>query len=189
NVQVNGNALVSMPSAWPGGSTLPPNNPPVLQGATRAAGVPDPAYGGGSMIVQATGTLALVGTPTNDFVFPGGVVLKAGGALNLNSVVIDNGWTTTGKPYQGLFIESPTILNSGGNIQMLTNNLNWMNFSTFPNAPVRTWTLVPLPDSSSGYVTADAVAPHLNIYSLIVETAAAGQCVPCVSNPLPVNMF
>ena len=70
NLKVNGDALVSMPSAWPGGSTLPPNNLPVLQGATRPPGAPDPAYGGGSMIVQATGTMALVGHADQRFRLP-----------------------------------------------------------------------------------------------------------------------
>jgi len=189
NVKLNGNALVSMPSAWPGGSTSPPNNPPVLQGTSRPPGIPAPAYGGGSMIVQASGALTLAGGPTNNFVFPGGIVLKAVGDLNLNAVVITNGWTTNGQPFQGIFFESPNIISPGGNIQVLTNNLNWVNFSTLPHAPVRAWTLVQMGNGSAGYATADAVAPHLNTYSILSEAAANGQCYLCLINGNPVNMF
>jgi hypothetical protein len=189
NVKVNGNASVSMPSAWPGGSTSPPNNLPLPQGGTRPPGTPDLGYGGGSMIVQATGALSLASATTNDFVFPGSIVLKAGGDLDLNAVVVVNGWTATGKPFQGVFFESPNIVSSGGNIQALTNNLNWANFSTMPHAPVRTWTLVQLGNGSSSYATADTVAPHVNAYSILIEAAANGQCWTCLVNSQLVNMY
>ena len=71
NLLLNGDATLAMPSAWPGGSTLPPNNRPVMPNETRAAGVPDPAYGGGSIIVQATGTLALQGGRQRRLHLPG----------------------------------------------------------------------------------------------------------------------
>ncbi len=61
NVKANGNLTASLPSAWHSGSTLPLNNAPVPAGGTRPAGTPEPAYGGGSMIVQATGNLKLAG--------------------------------------------------------------------------------------------------------------------------------
>ena len=71
---------------------------------------------------------------------------------------------------------------------MLTNNLNWVNFSTFPHAPVRSWQLLPAADGSAQFVAADAVAPHLNNYSTLIEAAAAGQCWVCLVNTNPVNM-
>ena len=80
-------------------------------------------------------------------------------------------------------------MSSGGNIQVLSNNLNWVNFSTLPHAPVRTWTLARAGDGSAQYITADSVAPHLNTYSLLIEAAANGQCWTCLVNNLPVNMF
>jgi len=140
------------------------------------------------MIVQATGTLTLVDGGTNDFVFPGGIVLKSGGVLNLNGVNVNNGWTASGKSFQGVFFESPSIVSSLGTIQALTNNLNWINFSTLPHAPVRTWQLIPAGDGSLQYLTTDMIAPHLNAYSILIDAAAAGGCWVCLVNTAPVNM-
>jgi hypothetical protein len=188
NFLVNGNASVWIPSAWPAGWSAPANNLPVPPSGSRPPGTPDPGFGGGSMIVQATGTLTLVNGGTNDFVFPGGIVLKAGGGLNLNGVAVNNGWTATGKSFQGVFFESPNIVNDAGNIQVLTNNLNWVNFSSLPHAPVRTWQLVPAVDGSLNYVIADTIAPHLNTYSVLVDAAATGGCWVCLVNTTPVNI-
>lgn len=188
NLKVNGNAVVAMPSAWPGGTASPPNNLPILQGGSRPPGVPEPGFGGGSMIVQATGTMSVAGGVAGNFVFPGGIVLKAGGNLDLNAVVVTNGWTTSGQTYQGVFFESPNIVSTGGNIQVLTNNLNWINFSTAPHAPVRTWTLVQA-GGGAAYATADSVAPHLNTYSIVTEAAANGLCYVCLINTAPVNLY
>ena len=189
NVKVNGNASVAMPSAWPGGSSSPPNNPVLAPGGTRPAGVSEPPYGGGSMIVQATGALSLAGGTTNDFGFPGGIVLKAGGDLNLNGVIVNQGWTTTGKAFQGVFFESPNIVSPNGNIQVYSNDLNWVNFSTLPHAPVRAFTLARNPNGSASFATADTPAPHVNTYSLVVEAAANGQCYVCLVNSNSVNMY
>ena len=188
NVMVHGNAAVWMPSAWPAGSGLPPNNLPVPPGGGRPAGAPAPGFGGGSMIVQATGTLSLVNGGTNDFVFPGAIVLKSTGDLNVNGVVVNNSWTAAGQSFQGVFFESPNIGSSTGNIQVLTNNLNWVNFSTLPHAPVRTWQLVPAANGSLSHLAADSIAPHRNTYSILIEAAAAGQCWVCLVNTAPVNM-
>ena len=188
NFMVNGDAYVLMPSVWPPAWSEPPNNLPVPLGGVRPAGVPEPSYGGGSMIVQASGSLTLRNSSSGDFVFPGAIVLKAGGALNLNGVLVNQGWTATGRAFQGVFFESPNIVSSDL-IRVATNNLNWVNFSTFPQAHVRTWQLVPMPDGSLQYVTADTVAPHLNTYSLVTEIAASGGCWLCVVNTTPVDMY
>jgi hypothetical protein len=188
NFMVNGNAHVSMPSAWPGGVTLPPNNQPVPPGGVRPAGVPDPTYGASSSIFQASGSMSLVGGASNNFVFAGGIVLKSGNTLDLNGVIVNQGWTTAGQAFQGTYFESPNIVSNGGNIQVYSNNLNWVNFSTMPHAPVRTWTLVRAADGSAQYLSADSVAPHLNTYSVLIEAAAMGQCWTCLVNSPQVNM-
>ncbi len=190
NLMLHGNATVAMPSAWPVGSPLPPNNRPVMPGEVRAAGVPDPAYGGGSMIVQATGTLALAGGTRGDFVFPGGIVLKSGGELDVKGTSVDNAWTTSGASFQGVFMEAPSITDTGptARIDVRTNNLNWANVMPRPLVPVRTWTLQRLPDGTAQLQAADGVAPHLNFYSISSEAGAAGTCYVCLVNPQVVDM-
>ena len=189
NLRINGNATVAMPSAWAPGITAPVNNAVVPLGGSRGAGVPNPAYGAGSMIVQATGALELDGGTTNDFVFPGGIVFKAGSTLDAKGVLINNGWTTTGQSFQGVFLEAPSITSTGGNIRIATNNLNWLNFSSTPSAPVRSWQLVRAGDNSASFATADNVAPHINTYSVLINAAALGQCWVCLVNTAPVNLF
>jgi len=189
NVLVHGSATAWMPSSWEPGTNAPNNNAVLPAGGSRPPGVPEPSYGGGSMIIQATGTLRLGRSGPNDFVFPGAIVLKAGGSLDLNGVVVDQGWTTTGKQFQGVFLESPDIVSPVGFMQILTNNLNWINFSTLPKQQVRTWSLVLDGSGSAGYVAADSFAPHLNIYSVTVEAAANGQCWSCLINAAPVNVY
>ena len=53
---------------------------------------------------------------------------------------------------------------------------------------MRTWQLVIGGDGSASYVDADAVAPHLNTYSVSIDTAAAGGCWVCLINPVPVDL-
>jgi filamentous hemagglutinin family protein len=189
NVMLNGSGTLAMPSAWPSGSTWPANNAVVPPGGTRASGVPDPAYGGGSMIVQASGDLSLFKGPTNDLTFPGGIVLKAAGTLDVNGVTLNNAWTTSGKAFQGLYFEAPNIISTGGNISVLTNNKNWVNFNVKPTAPVRTWQFVRASNGSASQVAADLIAPHLNTYSILINAAASGGCWTCLVNPTAVDMY
>jgi len=189
NVKINGDGEVWMPSTWGVGTTAPPNNAVIPKGGTRAAGIPEPAYGGGSMIVQATGSLRVASGPTNDFVFPGAIVMKALGTLDLNGVIINQGWTISGQQFQGVFFESPSIVSPVGNIQVLTNNPNWINFSTQPKQHVRTWSLTGDGSGGAGYVVADAFAPHLNTYSATIQAAANGECWTCLINTAPVDMY
>jgi len=188
NLSVNGNAAVWMPSAWPASYDIPTNTLPVLSGAIRAAGTRDPDYGAGSLIVQATGDLSLGAGSPRDFVFPGGIVLKAGGTLDLAGVFVTNGWTASGTAFQGMYFESPSIVSTGGAIEVLTNNLNWINFSTLPAAVVQAWQLVQQPDATVQYVPADSTAPHLNTYSTLINANAAGQCWTCLMNVAPVTI-
>jgi hypothetical protein len=184
NLMIHGNATLSMPSAWPNGSGLPPNNRPLMPSEIRAAGVADPAYGGGGVIVQATGNLALNGGVSQDFVFPGGLAFIAAGTLDVQGTAIDNGWTTSGQPFQGVFFEAPSIVDSTAAtaIAVRTNNLNWVNASSRPMLPVKTWTLQQQPGGSAQFATSDATVPHLNIYSIEVEAGAANQCWTCLVN-------
>lgn len=190
NFDVHANATVWMPSDWTSTIAVPPNNQVVpTPNGIRRGGAPDPGYGGGSMIVQARGSLALVNGDTHDFVFPGAIVLKAVGGLDLNGVVVNQGWTTSGASFQGVFFEAPNIFSSTGVIEVYGNDLNWINFSTFPNTPVRAFALVRQPDGSATYMVSDATAPHLNSYSTITNTAADGGCWTCLISAHPVNMF
>ena len=188
NLFVNGSASAWMPSAWPAGVSAPANNAVVSMGGVRPSGAPEPTYGGGSMILQATGSLTLVNGGTNDFVFPGAIVLKALGDLNLNAVVVNQGWTTSGQPFQGIFFESPNIVSPNGNIQVFSNDLNWMNFSTFPQAYVRAFSLKRNADTSASFVATDSTTPHINAYSVLQNAAASGGCWTCIVDPQPVNI-
>lgn len=180
NIKIHGDGEVYMPSDWGPGNTTPPNNAVVPIGGSRAAGVPEPSYGGGSMIVQATGALKVAVGASGDFVFPGAIVLRAGTTLDLNAAVINQGWTITGQQFQGVFFESPNIVSPAGNVTVATNNPNWINFSTLPHRSVVSWTLTPQPNGSAMFDRADTTAPHRNTYSQTIEAAANGQCWVCL---------
>ncbi len=141
------------------------------------------------MIVQATGSLGLAGGVPNDFSFPGAIVLKAGGDLDVNGVTVNQGWTTSGQPFQGIFFESPNIVSPTGNIKVYGNNLNWVNFSSLPHAPVRAFSLVPQSDGSASFVPADGTIPHMNTYSVITNLAVSGGCWVCAVNTQPINVY
>jgi len=190
NLTVNGNATYSMPSLWPNGSTLPANNRPVLPGQVRPAGTPDPAFGGGSIIIQATGNLTLDGGASADFVFPGGIALKAGGTLDTKGTALDNAWTISGQAFQGVFMEAAQIVDTSGGagMEIRTNNKNWANFSVRPAPPVSLWTLQLQGNGSQAFVSAGNVAPHLNLYSIETEASAAGQCWTCLVNTQAVDL-
>jgi len=188
NFAINGDARVAMPSAWPAGYFAPGNSLPALPADVRPAGAGNPPHGPSSVIVQATGALTLAGGASNDLVLAGGVVLKAGGTLDVNGVAIVNGWTLAGESFQGVNLEAPRITSSGGPIRIYTNNRNWSNFSTYPHAPVRTWQFLPQADGSAKYVAADATAPHLNPYAALVNAAANGGCWTCLVDMRPIDM-
>lgn len=182
-------ATLHMPSAWPTGSRFPVNNAVVPPDGVRLPGVPDPGYGGGSMIVRAQGTLKLADDGTGDFVFPGAVVLLSDVAIDFNGVLFNQGWTTSGPPFQGAYFEAPKISSSGGTIRVYGNDRNWINFSTPPATPVRSFSLVRNADGSASYAPSDASAPHSNTYSALANTAASGGCWTCLINPVPVNLY
>jgi len=98
-------------------------------------------------------------------------VLKAAGAIDLSGVLAKQGLNTAGKPFQGVYFEALSIGIALGNITVCSNDLNGVNFSTFPTAPVRAFTLVRNPNDTASFAAADGTAPHLNTYS-ILSTAA-----------------
>ena len=106
-------------------------------GLTGSVLLPPPliANGGSQLIVQATGDMDVWGTagpffPLTPFAFqfPGGVVLKAGGYLSQNAPIY-NAWTTVAQPWQGIFLESDTIIAGGF---QATNGNSWVNYSSAP---------------------------------------------------------
>lgn len=190
NLRVQGHASVWMPSAWPQPYDWPANNAVVPPGGTRDPGVPDPAYGGGSLLLQATGQLALSdGGPegTRDFAFPGGIALRAGEGMDLAGVTLNQGWTTSGVPFQGVFLEAPWITSSS-DIRVFSNDLNWTNLSVLADVPLHVQRLIRNVADAAIYVQADRTAPHLNTYSTLVNAAAEGACWICLVNTQPVDM-
>jgi len=182
-------AIVRMPSAWPAGSSFPLNNAVVAPTGARPRGVPDPSYGGGSMILRAARVITLGDEGTGDFVFPGAIVLKSDVAIDFNNVALNQGWTTSGQSFQGVFLEAPQIMSSSGNIRVYGNDLNWINFSTMPTTPVRAFSLVRNADGTASFAQSDATAPHLNTYSVISAAAVAGGCWTCLVNTTPINVY
>ena len=115
-------------------------------------------------------------------------MFKAAGTVDVNGVTIDNAWTTSGKVFQGLYFEAPSIVSTGGDLSVLTNDQNWVNFSVRPTAPVRAWQLVRAPDGSASHLAADLSAPHINTYSTLINAAASGQCWVCLIDSASVDL-
>ncbi|MFO1322763.1 MAG: hypothetical protein U1F15_01750 [Burkholderiales bacterium] len=129
------------------------------------------ANGGSQLIVNASGNMDVNGvagpgfplSPVS-FQFPGGVALKAGGYLSLNTPLY-NAWTLTPAAFQGVFFEAPTII-AGGFVA--TNPGSWVNYSTYPvTGPSNTYSITqPLPTAFQFVSTPSAI--HNNTYSRVV---------------------
>ena len=141
------------------------------------------------MILRAARVITLGDEGTGDFVFPGAIVLKSDVAIDFNNVALNQGWTTSGQSFQGVFLEAPQIMSSSGNIRVYGNDLNWINFSTMPTTPVRAFSLVRNADGTASFAQSDATAPHLNTYSVISAAAVAGGCWTCLVNTTPINVY
>ena len=83
-------------------------------------------------------------------------------------------------------MEAPILTTSIGEFDVYGNDLNWINFSTFPATTVQTFRLVRNANGSAGFAPANSTAPHLNTYSLLTETAANGGCWTCLVNSQPI---
>jgi len=191
NLRLNGSAGIWMPSAWPASLAFPPNNAVIPPAGVRPAGVPNPGYGGGSMLIQATGPISLYdGGPsgTHDFVFPGAIALISGTSIDYKNTKVIQGWANQGASFQGLFAEAPIIQDTSGKIQLYGNAQNWMNFSTFPITPVSAFTLQSNGNGSTSYAPSDGIATHLNTYTYITNIAVSGGCWPCAVSTQAVDM-
>jgi filamentous hemagglutinin family protein len=147
---------------------------------------------GSSLIIQASGHLTIEGnnyanaieqanfggdsgmggiSNSNGFLFPGGVVFKS--ATDIHShAVIDNAWTASAVPFQGMFFEAPSITVDQ---PMYTNANSWVNYSTHPAGLLPTVYGATQGMSIYGYPTLYASiladANHINTYSAIVDAA------------------
>ncbi|MFO1322767.1 MAG: hypothetical protein U1F15_01770 [Burkholderiales bacterium] len=140
------------------------------------------ANGGSQLIVNASGNMDVNGVagpgfplaPVS-FQFPGGVALKAGGYLSLNTPLY-NAWTLSPAPYQGVFFEAPTIIASG---YVATNPGSWVNYSSYPvTGPSNTYSINQVAPTLFQFVsTPEAI--HNNTFSL----KAIGQPFCTTPNP------
>jgi filamentous hemagglutinin family protein len=171
NVKVNGSAIIDSGAT---GATFGPNSMFTIgAGATSAA----PSSNGGSQIIlNASGNL----TAQSNFTFPGGVVLKAGGLLDVGSIY--NAWTPVAQAYQGVFLEAPTIVVSG---LILTNGTSWVNFSTDPAGGAPSIYQVQTTTAGLNAVFAPGAA-HLNTYSSLITGGAVNTTpgIPAISPTL-----
>lgn len=156
---------------------------------------------GSSLIVQATGNIDIypgtpivvppivvpppVGnvvdaalptpTPLSQFLFPGGVVFKAGGYLAINTP-INNAWSFNPAPYQGQWFEAKTIIDSGYHA---TNAGSWINYSSYPVTGPGTAYSIAQPAPGLFQFVNTPEATHYNVYS----TAILGGTLCNVPNP------
>lgn len=186
NVLAHGDATLMIPPAWTGPyASLPPNNPVTVQN-----GQVDAPWGGGQLLAQATGTLRL-DDASGSLLFPGGMVFRAGRFIDLQGMTIDNGWTASGKSFQGMFFEAPRIGDSivwpppfRSASELRTNRQNWVNFSVVPSPAISVWQIF----GPHTMGDASATAVHLNPYASMIETAAAGGCWVCNVDTVPVRL-
>ncbi|CAI9084679.1 hypothetical protein KZZ20_04445 [Methylacidiphilum fumariolicum] len=157
NLHVNGNAVINSgdTSTFVNKITIP------TTGLTTPV-----ANSGGNLLVNATGNLTVTGSSLSDFalstdilglsnafVFPGGVALKAGGIMTVNTS-IDNGYTVHAGPnFQGVFLSAPQIFVSG---PFVTNG----NTIVHATGPI----------IASVYVTAPASTFTPNVYTAVLST-------------------
>ena len=194
NLAITGDATISS------GSTVTVNNPCYSGLCITPSGgyIPQP-NAGSSLLVTATGNLAIganngpgtfIGggtgglSNTSGFLFPGGVAFVAGGALNVNTVV-DNAFTGTAVPFQGVYFQGATI---NALLPIYTNGNSFVNYSVRPNGGVGLSTTYQARAGTNflGFpnLTA-AINPDdsfLNTYTVLANAVANGQpWLPLVS--------
>jgi len=128
NLHVLGNAIFDT-----GGTTTPFIGVPLTTGGFPSGGLQGNL--GSQLIVQADGSLTIIGTPTGSLTgpataaqWPGGAAFIAGTTLQLLTPFY-NAWTTESPAFGGSFFTAPVIsLNS----YIATSGTAWANFSTQP---------------------------------------------------------
>jgi filamentous hemagglutinin family protein len=187
NLAITGDATITS------GATVVLNNPCY----TGLCVVPSGGYipqsnAGSSLLVTATGNLTiganngpgtLIGggngglSFTPGFLFPGGVAFVAGGALNVNTVV-DNAFTGTALPFQGVYFEGMTI---NALQPIYTNGNSFVNYSVRPNGGVGMSTTYQAVAGTNflGFPNLTAIAnpfnSYLNTYTVLANAVANGQ--------------
>ena len=121
---------------------------------------------------------------TNGFLFPGGVAFVAGGALNVNTVV-DNAFTGTALPFQGVYFQGTTI---NALQPVYTNGNSFVNYSVRPNGGVGLSSTYQAQAGTNflGFPNLTAVLnpfnSYLNTYTILANAVANGQpWLPLVS--------
>ena len=164
NLGVTGNMVADS-----GTTTTPFIGVPLTTGGFPAGGLQGNV--GSSMILQASGSLTLVGMPTGSpfapplaFQFPGGLAFKAGTTL-MTTTPVYNAWTTVAIPFQGQWYEAPSIIIGSF---LATSGNTWTNFSTAPVSGFpTTYQIREINPSSFGFALAPE-AVHKNTYSAAI---------------------
>jgi hypothetical protein len=194
NLAITGDATITS------GATVVANNP-CYSGLciVPSGGYIPQSNAGSSFLVTATGNLSiganngpgtLIGggngglSFTPGFLFPGGVSFVAGGALNVNTVV-DNAFTGTAVPFQGVYFEGMTI---NALQPIYTNGNSFVNYSVRPNGGVGLATTYQAMAGMNflGFPNLTAVInplnSYLNTYTVLANAVANGQpWLPLVS--------
>ncbi len=128
NLRVLGDAIVDS-----GTTRTPFIGVPLTTGGLPAGGIQGNL--GSQLILQADGSMRILGAPTGSlfgplvaFQWPGGAVFRAGTTLQAFAPVY-NAWATTSPPFGGIFFEAPTIALEA---HVATSGTAWANFSTPP---------------------------------------------------------
>jgi len=128
NLQVLGDMLANS-----GTTTTPFIGVPLTTGGFPAGGLQGNL--GSQLILQSTGYMQVLGSPTLSlfgpplaFQWPGGAVFKAGTTLQTFAPIY-NAWSTNSPPYGGLFFEAPVISLWS---YLAVSGTAWANFSSQP---------------------------------------------------------
>ena len=128
NIRVLGNEIFDT-----GGTTTPFIGVPTTTGGFPAGGLQGNL--GSQLIIQADGSLILLGTstgslfgPANAIQWPGGATFVAGTTLQMLAPFY-NAWSIESPPYGGVFFTAPVI---ALNNYIATSGTAWANFSSEP---------------------------------------------------------
>jgi filamentous hemagglutinin family protein len=142
--------------------------------------------GGDGLIVQAGTVGTGIGIGEAAFAFPGSVVLIGKQVVQISGN-LNNAWTGSGQPFQGMFFEAPQIYMPNPSTTLITNGNNWVNFST---APIQLPAAVGSLQASGGLnITPTSMSDlvHMNTYSSEIQAAAAGQNWTALVNYRPIH--